>query len=215
MTAMRIMPGAAARRFPPPARPRTCPTAPSRRATRNADLERPPFLRHPSVGVEMIEVGLAHHVAVLAVVAKNDGLAGRGVWDCGVGAPMPTFVISHLIDTFHLGKRRPHARSTVSAMIGADHDGFAQSAESAPMSHRPRQLCDDADSFESGSQSTFSAKRSRMQASICSRSDLVRQNIAKCACRLSMTRNSLFGMSFCSASQSAGGKNMSREKGTT
>ena len=168
---MRIMPGAAARRFPPPTRPRTCPIAPSR-----------------------------------------PGGAERGSPERPL---MPTFVISYLIDTFHLGKRRPHAKSTVSAMIGADHDGFAQSAESARMSHRPRQLRDDADSLDSGSQSSFSAKRSRMQASICSRSDLVRQNIAKCACRLSMTRNSLFGMSFCSASQSAGGKNMSREKGTT
>ena len=54
-----------------------------------------------------------------------------------------------------------------------------------------------------------------MQASICSRSESVKQNIAKCAQRLSTTRNSLFGMSFCSASQSAGGKNMSRENGTT
>ena len=41
------------------------------------------------------------------------------------------------------------------------------------------------------------------------------QNIAKCAHRLLTTRNSLFGMSFCSASQSAGGKNMSCEKATT
>ena len=51
--------------------------------------------------------------------------------------------------------------------------------------------------------------------SSCSRSELVKQNIAKCAHKLSMTRNLLFGISFCSASQSAGGKNMSRENGTT
>jgi hypothetical protein len=34
-----------------------------------------------------------------------------------------------------------------------------------------------------------------MQASICSRSESVRQNIAKWAQRLSTTRNSLFGIS--------------------
>ena len=54
-----------------------------------------------------------------------------------------------------------------------------------------------------------------MQASIWSRSEWVMQNIAKWAQRLSTTLNLLFGMSFCSASQSAGGKNMSRENGTT
>ena len=64
-------------------------------------------------------------------------------------------------------------------------------------------------------QPTFSANKSPIQESIWSRSDLVRQNIAKCASRLSTTRNLLFGMSFCSASQSAGGKNISRENGTT
>lgn len=66
-----------------------------------------------------------------------------------------------------------------------------------------------------GGHPTGSASRSRMQASIWSRSDLVMQNIVKCAHRLSTTRNLLFGISFCSASQSAGGKNMSRENGTT
>ena len=62
---------------------------------------------------------------------------------------------------------------------------------------------------------TGSASRSRMQELIWSRSDLVMQNMAKCAHRLSTTRNLLFGISFCSASQSAGGKNMSHENGTT
>jgi hypothetical protein len=64
-------------------------------------------------------------------------------------------------------------------------------------------------------QSTFSFSRSPMHASSCSRSEVVRQNIAKCANRLSITRNSLLGIRRCSASQSCGGKNMSREKGTT
>jgi len=64
-------------------------------------------------------------------------------------------------------------------------------------------------------QSTLSASRSEMQASICFRSESVMQNMAKCAIKLSTTRNRLLGISFCSASQSAGGKNMSLEKGTT
>ena len=51
-----------------------------------------------------------------------------------------------------------------------------------------------------------SEDRECMQASSCSRSEAVMQNIAKWAHRLSMTRNLLFGMSFCLASQPAGGK---------
>jgi hypothetical protein len=51
--------------------------------------------------------------------------------------------------------------------------------------------------------------KSRMHASICSRSESVMQNMAKCAHRLFTTRNSLFGISLCSAPQSSDGKNMS------
>ncbi len=64
-------------------------------------------------------------------------------------------------------------------------------------------------------QSTDSANKSAMQASSWSFSLSVMQNIAKWAQRVSITLNSLLGISFCSTSQSAGGKNMSRENGTT
>src|SRR5712664_2893679 len=56
-----------------------------------------------------------------------------------------------------------------------------------------------------------SFNRSAMHASICSRSEGVMQNMAKWAHNLWTTRNLLFGISLCSASQSSGGKNMSWE----
>jgi hypothetical protein len=51
-----------------------------------------------------------------------------------------------------------------------------------------------------------------MHLSICSFSLHVMQNMAKCAQRLSTTRKALFGMSFYSAWQCSGGKNVSWER---
>lgn len=62
---------------------------------------------------------------------------------------------------------------------------------------------------------TRSCRRSRRFLSICSVSLDVMQNMAKCAHRLLITRNSLLGIIFCSAAQSSPGKNMSCENGMT
>jgi hypothetical protein len=60
-----------------------------------------------------------------------------------------------------------------------------------------------------------SCRRSRRFLSICSFSLGVMQNMAKCAHKLLITRNSLLGIIFCSAAQSSTGKNMSWENGMT
>ena len=87
-----------------------------------------------------------------------------------------------------------------------DYAGFAE-LEALSWRIRTRsRLSWDSPVDVSASDHTASLSRSRMQASICSRSDGVRQNIAKCAQRLSTTRNSLFAMSLCSASQSRVGR---------
>ena len=61
----------------------------------------------------------------------------------------------------------------------------------------------------------YSLRTSAMQESICSRSEGARQNIAKCAHKLSTRRYRLFGIISCSSLQSSGGKNMSSEKAIT
>lgn len=122
-------------------------------------------------------------------------------------------------ETLSPARKAETMRSASSARraIGPDLDGTeCQNAFDGPISTNRAADCRPPPIRSTGRKlHPRSCRRSRRFLSICSLSWGVIQNMAKCAQRLLITRNSLLGIIFCSAAQSSTGKNMSCENGIT